>query len=162
MFILSCVVLMILLVSEITRAADTAAVAAALPDEASECRYLLMLCQQTRIATQNTHRAGQTLGEKVPAFESKQEKYREAKSKAKNKEQALREAGKGGSITATRDARGTLMLYPKREGNVWERKHEEWKKANAEEVKAHDAYLRGYPGTLVGESREFLDSWRTA
>jgi hypothetical protein len=77
----------------------------------------------------------------LPAFEAKREKYWRAKSEADSKEEALREADKGGGqVTAERDARGTLMIHQKREGSVWERKHEEWKKADVEEVKANRTY----------------------
>lgn len=45
-FVLSCALL--ILSASTAQAADTAAVAAALPDEASECRYLKKLCEEVR------------------------------------------------------------------------------------------------------------------
>ena len=76
MLVLRSVLLMLLLFSSVSYATDTAAVAAALPDEASECRYLLMLCKETRIAAK--------LSEQYSVeFKEKMERDKAAKRSAK-------------------------------------------------------------------------------
>jgi len=73
------------------RATDTAAIAAALPDEAAECRYLLSLCQPAEAAFRKVHEVTTKLAhaQRLP-LESRMPATLEALSKLQAQEKAAR------------------------------------------------------------------------
>jgi len=107
MLALLCALLMILLFSEITQAADTAAVAAALPDEASECRYLLVLCNEVRISAKVRERHSGELKEKLKGHDMAKRKATAAEKKA-----AAARSTRGPGIRVYRDKQGVLFIKP--------------------------------------------------
>ncbi|SRR5712692_5065305 len=73
------------------RATDTAALAAALPDEAAECRYLLSLCQPAEAAFRKVHEVTTKLvhAQRLP-LESRMPATLEVLSKLQAQEKAAR------------------------------------------------------------------------